>query len=63
MRSKSTQRKHANNENTSRGKVSKQNLVNIAQKSNWEAKRNVLLSEKGLQLLAVFTPRVFNHLS
>ena len=56
MHSKSTQRKLASHKKTSRGKVSRRSLVTIA-------KKNVLSSEEGLQLIAVIRPPVINHLS
>ena len=31
--------------------------------TTWKQRRNVLLSENGLQLIAVITPPVINHLS
>ena len=61
MHSKSTQKKLASHKKTSRGKVSRRSLVTIAKKNNLEAKKNVLPSEKGLQLIAVITPAVINH--
>ena len=63
MHSKSTQRKFANHKKTSRGKVSKRSLLNVAKRTTWKQRRNVLSSEKGLQLLTVITPPVINHLS
>ena len=39
MHSKSTQRKLANHKKTSRGKVSRRNVVIIAKKNNLEAKK------------------------
>ena len=63
MRSKSTQRKLANHKKTSRGEVSRRNVATIARKTTWKQRRNVLSSEKGLQLIAVITPPVINHLS
>ena len=32
-------------------------------RTTWKQKRNVLSSEKGLQLIAVITPPVINHLA
>ena len=32
-------------------------------RTTWKQRRNVLSSEKGLQLIAVITPPVINHLS
>ena len=32
-------------------------------RTTWKRRRNVLLSEKGLQLIAFITPLVINHLS
>ena len=63
MHSKSGQRKLANHKKTSRGKVSRRSLVTITKKTTWKQRRNVLSSEKGLQLIAVITPPVINHLS
>ena len=63
MHSKSTQRKLANHKRTSLGKVSRQSVVTVAKKTTWKQRRNVLSSEKGLQLIAVITPPVINHLS
>ena len=63
MQSKTTQRKLASHKKTSRGKVSRRSLATIAEKTTWKQRRNVLLSEKRLQLIAVITPPVFNHFS
>ena len=63
MHSISTQRKLASHKKTSRGKVSRRGLVSIAKKTTWRQRRNVLSSEKGLQLLAIITPPVINQLS
>ena len=63
MHSKSTQRKLASHKNTSRGKVSRRSFATIAKRTTWKERRNVLSSEKGLQLTAVITPPVINHLS
>ena len=57
MHSKPTQRKLASQRKTSRGKVSRRNLVTIIKKKNLEAKK------KGLQLIAVITPPVINLFS
>ena len=35
----------------------------LLKRTTWKQKRNVLSSEKGLQLIAVITPAVSNHLS
>ena len=63
MHSKSGERKVANHKKTSRAKVSRRSVGTIAKKNNLEAKKKVLSSEKGLQLIAVITPPVLNHLS
>ena len=63
MHSKSTQRKLASHKKSSRGKISRQSLATIAKKNNLEAKKKCYVSEKGLQLIAVITPSVINHLS
>ena len=33
------------------------------ERTTWKQRRNALSSEKGLQLIAVITPPVINHLS
>ena len=63
MHSKSTQRKLANHKKTSRGKVSRRSMVTIAKKNNLEAKKKRSVVRKRLQLIAVITPPVINHLS
>ena len=63
MHSKPAQRKLANHKKTSRGKVSRRNLVTIAKKNNLEAKKKRSVVRKGLQLIAVITSPVINHLS
>ena len=63
MHSKSTQRKLANHKKTSRGKVSRRSVATIAKKTTWKQRRNVQSSEKRLQLKAVITLFVINHLS
>ena len=35
----------------------------LLKRTTWKQRRNVLSSEKGLQLIAVITPPVLNHLS
>ena len=35
----------------------------LLKRTIWKQRRNVLLSEKGLQLTAVITPPIINHLS
>ena len=35
----------------------------LLKRTTWKQRRNVLASEKGLQLIAVITPPVINHLS
>ena len=64
MHSKSAQRKLAN-------RKKKHHVVNFRNKvrllslkrTTWKQRRNVLSPEKGLQLIAVITPPVINHLS
>ena len=63
MHSKSSERKLASHEKTSRGKVSRRSFAVIAERTTWKQRRNVLSSAKGLQLIAVNTPPVINHLS
>ena len=63
MHSKSAQRKLASHKKTSRGKISRRNLVTIAKQNNLEAKKKRSVVKKGLQLRAVITPPVINHLS
>ena len=63
MHSKSTQRKLANHKKTSRHKVSRRSVATIAEKNNLEAKKKRSVVRKGLQLIAVITLPVINHLS
>ena len=63
MHSKSTQRKLASHKKTSRGKVSRRTLATIAKKNNLAAKKKRSVVKKGLQLIAVITLPVINHLS
>ena len=63
MHSKSTQKKHASHKKTSRGKFQDEVWLLSLKRTNWKQRRNVLSSEKGLQLIAVITPAVINHLS
>ena len=63
MHSKSTQRKLASHKKTSRGKDSRWSLATIAKRTTLKQRRNVLSSEKGLQLIAVITLPIINHLS
>ena len=63
MHSKSTQRKLASHKKTSRGKISRRSLATIGKKNNLEAKKKSSVVRKCLQLLAVITPPVINHLS
>ena len=35
----------------------------LPKRTTWKQRRNVLSSEKGMQLIAVITPPVINHLS
>ena len=63
MHSKSTQRKLASHKKTSCGKVSRRSLSILAKKNNLEAKKKRSVVRKKLQLIAVITPPVINHLS
>ena len=38
-------------------------LLLLLKRTTWKQRRNVLSSEKGLQLISVITPPVINHLS
>ena len=60
---KATQKKLANHKKTSRGKVSRQSLATIAKRNNLEAKKKRSVVRKWMQLIAVITPPVINHLS
>ena len=62
VHNKSAQRKPAKHKKTSRGKISKRCSTIIFKTYNLEAKRDILASEKGLQLIKVITPPVINHL-
>ena len=63
MHSKSTQSKLGNHKKTLRRKISRRSLVTIAKKNNLEAKKKRSVVRKRLQLIAVITPPVINHLS
>ena len=63
MHSKSTQRKLASHKKKSRGKVSGRRWLPSLKRTNWKQRRNVLSSEKGLQVIAVITTPVINHWS
>ena len=63
MHSESTQREFASHTKTSRGKVSRRILATITKRTTWKQRRNVLSSEKRLQLIAVITPPGIKHLS
>ena len=63
MHSKSTQRQLANHKKASRGKASRRGVATIAKKNNLEAKMKRSFVRKRLQLIAVITPPVINHLS
>ena len=64
MHRNSAQRKLARHEKTSHGKVSRRGLVTNAKKDNLEAKKDrSVVRKKGLQLIAVITLPVINHLS
>ena len=63
MHSKSIQRKLASHKKTSRGKVSRRRLATIAKKNNLETKMKRSVVGKRLQLTAVRTLPIINHLS
>ena len=63
MHSKSAERKPAKHKKISPGEISGRSLVTIAKKNNLEAKKKCSVVRKGLQLIAVITPPVINHLS
>ena len=63
MHSKFAQRQLANHKKTSRGKISRRSLLLSLKRATCKQRRNVRSSEKGLQLIAVTTPPVINHLS
>ena len=63
MHNKPAQRKPAKYKKTSRGKISKRSSTIVSITYNLEAKKSILASESGLQLIKVFTPPVINHLS
>ena len=59
---KSAQRKPAKHKKTSGGKISKPGSSIVSKTYNLEA-RDILASDKGLQLIKVITPPVINYLS
>ena len=62
MHSKPTQRKLASYKKTSRGEVSRRSLATIAKNNNLETKKKRSVVRKRLQLIAVITPAIINHL-
>ena len=61
MYNKLSQRKPAEHKKTSRDKSSKQNLIGLSLKTHLEEKRrDVLVSEKGLQLIKLVSLPVIN---
>ena len=59
---KSAQRKTAKHKKTTRGKIS-QRVSTIVKRTTWKKRRDILVSERGLQIIKVITPPVINHLS
>ena len=62
MHNKSTQRKLASHKKTSLGKFQDEVWLLSVKRTTWKQRRNVLSSEKGLQLIAVIKPPVIFHL-
>ena len=60
---KSAERKPANHNKTSRGKLSKRDWIIVSKRTTWKQRREILASESGLQLIEVTTPPVNNQLS
>ena len=63
MHSESTQRKLENHKRHHVVKFQDEIWLLLLKRTTWKQRRNVLSSEKGLQLIAVITPPVINHLS
>ena len=63
MHNKSAQRKPAKHKKTSRGKILKRGSTFVSKTSTWKQRRDILASERGLQLIKVITPPVINRLS
>ena len=63
MHNKLPQRKPATHKKTSRGKFSKQGSTIVSKTYNLKQRRDILASEKSLQLIKVITPPIINHLS
>ena len=63
MQSKSAQRKLANHKKHHVVKFQDKVWLLLLKRTTWKQRRNVLSSEKGLQLIAVITPPVNNHFS
>ena len=63
MHSKPAQRKLANQKRHHVVKFQDEVWLLSLKRTTWKQRRNVLSSEKGLQLIAVITPPVINHLS
>ena len=54
--------KPAKQKKTSHGKFSKQNSTLVSETTTWKQRRDILASERGLELNNVITPNVKNHL-
>ena len=63
MHNKSAQRKPAKHKKTSRGKFSKRGSTIVSKRTTWKQRRDILASERALQLIKVLTPPAINHLS
>ena len=63
MHNKSAEMKPAKHKKTSRGKISKRSSTIVSKRTTRKQGRDILASEKGLQLIKVITPPVINHLS
>ena len=63
LQKKSAQREPPKHKKTSHGKVSKWGSSIVPKRYIWKQRRDILASEKGLLLIKVVTPPVFNQLS
>ena len=62
MHNESAQRKPAKHKKTSRDKISSEIRLLFLKRTTWKRRRDILASERGLQLIKVFTPAVTNQM-
>ena len=63
LHNKSAQQKSAKHKKTSRDKRLKRGSTIVSKNTTWMQRRDILASERGLELIKVITLPVINHLS